>query len=143
MRRNEKDIIRRVERAIAQHKESEAMSQLDIEAKQLSEKLESVTVDDAKIYLYAKYQREKRKKKFIEVYDTIRNMILKLLPKLQTFAERYERVFIGQYENTEQNRTPKTENNRAEKNVKNKEKDDLMNWAESIMEGWRINEYIQ
>jgi len=143
MRRNKRDVIRRVEQAIAQYKESEAMSKLDIEAKQLSEKLEGVTVDDAKIYLYAKYQQRKKKEKFIEIYDIVRDIVLKIWSKLQTFAERYEQTFVDQYENIEQNRrTDKTENkvenNRKEINIKDKERDTLIDWAENIMEGWRI-----
>jgi len=145
MRRN-KEVIRRVEQAIVQYKESEAMSKLDIEAKQLSKKLEGVTVDDAKIYLYAKYQQRKKKEKFIEIYDVVHDIVLKIwdkLQKLQPFGERYIQTFMGQYgnyENIEQNKIAKTENrtenNKKEINTQNKERDVLINWAENIMARW-------
>ncbi len=118
----EKDKVNRVKKAIVKYKESETMSKLGIEAKQLSEKLEGVTVSEAKSYLFAKHQKEMRKEKFVRA----RNILLKIWAKLQTFAERYEKT-------QERATTSKTG-----KGKKDKTKDELTNYAENVMKEWKV-----
>lgn len=122
--KTKKDALRCVEKAIAKYKESETVSELGVEAKRISEKLNGITVADAKIYLYAKYQREKRKEKFVRARD----MLLKLWAKLQTFAERYEQ--------TQQQQSRSTTVTKKGEHSQDKEKDALMQHADNIMKGW-------
>ena len=122
--KRKKDVVKGVEKAIIKYKQSETISELGVEAKRISEKLDGVTVADAKIYLFAKHQREVRKEKFVRARD----MLLKLWAKLQIFAERYEQ--------TQQQQTTKPTATKKGEQAQNKEKDEVMERASSIMKRW-------
>lgn len=122
---SKKDALKRVEKAIQKYKESETVSELGVEAKRLSEKLDGVTVSDAKTYLFAKHQRELRKEKFVRARD----MLLKLWAKLQTFAERYE-----QTQQQQSIGSKKVINGQKE----DKNKNGLTNYANNIMKEWEV-----
>ena len=122
--KSKKDVVKGVEKAIAKYKQFETISELGVKAKRISEKLEGVSVSDAKVYLYAKHQREVRKEKFVRARD----ILLKLWAKLQIFAERYEQ--------TQQQQTESKKVIKGEKGDKNK--NDLTSYANNIMKEWEV-----